>query len=294
MAQARTTSRSRGQALLLAVVGLVAGACTNVPLPPIEAVPAGRFSHEDLDTFQARHVDAEGRVNYPAAVSDRDDLERYVASIARVSPDSSPERFPTEQERLAYWINAYNAWVLTLVLEHDPVGSVQEIQTPSSGLVAPVLPDGAGFFFWHRIALGGKRMSLYTLENRIVRGRFDEPRIHFALNCASIGCPRLPQRAFDPDALEAQLAHETDRFLAETRNVEIAHAAGQIRLSSIFDWYAGDFTGWMERHVPKEPATLRGWIAHHSTDALRAQLDACDACAERFVPYDWGLNAQGH
>ena len=147
--------------------------------------------------------------------------------------------------------------------------------------VAPVLPDGAGFFFFQRITLGGRKTSLYALENTIVRGRFDEPRIHFALNCASIGCPRLPAEAFVPERLEAQLARETARFLAEPRNVTVDAAAGELRLSSIFDWYVEDF-----------PPSLREWVHAHAAPTLRREIEACPDCRVAFVPYDWALNDQ--
>ena len=110
-----------------------------------------------------------------------------------------------------------------------------------------IIKPRAGFFFLQRVEVGGRRLSLYTLENRIVRARFDEPRIHFALNCASVGCPSLPPEAFVPERLEQQLARETARFLSEERNVAVDLDARIVRLSSIFDWYDVDFTGWMER-----------------------------------------------
>ena len=292
MASACKSPRDRRWLPLLVGIGLCAGACTNVPFPAEPPTPSERFSHADLDAFLGRHVDAQGLVDYAAARSDRADLDRYVATLARVSPDNAPERFPSAPDRLAYWINAYNAWVLRLVLNHDPVGSVHAIGTTASEVLGPLLPDGTGFFFLMRVPLGGQRLSLYTLENRVIRGRFDEPRIHFALNCASIGCPRLPRHAFDPARLEAQLTRETDRFLAETRNLAIDREAGDIRLSSIFEWYAEDFTGWMARHAPDRPATLPGWIALHGSDTTRSALRACSDCTVRFVPYDWGLNAQ--
>ena len=248
------------------------------------------FVHDDWDAFVSRHVNDLGRVDYPAAVRDREDLDRYLAAVAAASPDATPSGFHTEADRLAYWLNAYNAWAVQVVLERYPVGSVREVQTPFTRLATPLLPKGAGFFFFHRIQLGGAKTSLYYLENSVIRKRFDEPRVHFALNCASIGCPRLPRSAFRGESLEEQLERETRHFLAEDRNVHVDPSQRVVRLSSIFDWYEADFTGWMERHAPQEPATLLGWLRHHAEPDRRRQLLACSDCRVEFVPYDWGLN----
>lgn len=281
----------RGRVLLMSVAISVASGCATVTVPePPPGDPLARFAHDDWNGFLERHVDDAGRVDYAAAETDREDLGRYVAAIAHQSPDATPPRFPTDADRLAYWINAYNASTISLVLDRYPVGSVHEIQTGFTRLLRPILPAGAGFFFFHRIQLGGARTSLYFLENGVIRERFDEPRIHFALNCASISCPRLPSTAFRVESLEADLARETQHFLAEERNVAIDPEAGVVRLSSIFDWYAKDFTGWMERHAPEEPATLLGWVTHHAEGAKRQQLLDCAECRVEFVTYDWGLN----
>ncbi len=275
-------SRSRVLSWLVATL-LAAAACTTVPVPQSVRAPAPTdgFDHADLDEFLRKHVDGSGRVDYAGALRDRKSLRRYVAAIAASSPDSDPARFPKKADRLAYWINAYNAWTLHLVLEHYPVGSVHEIKDGLARAVGPVTPNGAGFFFFQRILLGGKRTSLYALENSVVRRRFAEPRIHFALNCASVGCPRLPPEAFRPDDLEEQLARETARFLGEHRNVEVDAQARTLHLSAIFEWYADDF----QPSIPE-------WITDAAAPGLRAALTDCADCALRSRPYDWRLNDQ--
>ncbi len=277
------------------VLILAASGCSTLSVPdrlPGGATPLPPFVHDDWDAFLDRHVDPEGRVAYAAARADRDELDRYVTAIAVGSPDTMPALFPSEPDRLAYWLNAYNAWTISLVLDHYPVASVHDIQTGFSRIVSAILPDGAGFFFFHRIELGGASTSLYSLENGVLRARFDDPRIHFALNCASLGCPRLPQKAFLGESLEDQLERETEWFLSEERNVHVDPEHGVVRLSSIFDWYAEDFTGWMERHVPDEPASLLGWVAHHLKGSRREELLLCRECRVEFVRYDWRLNDQ--
>lgn len=266
-------------------------ACAGLPVAtdPVPAAPEEVFAHGDLDRFLARHVDARGQVNYAAASRDSADLERYLASVAARSPDSHPEVFRSEAERLAYWLNAYNAWVLRAVLEYYPIASVREVPKPRALFFAGGL---ARFFVGQKLTVGGDRMSLLWLENRVIRPRFAEPRVHFALNCASRSCPRLPAEAFHPTLLEDQLQRATWRFLSEERSVRVDLEAREIWLSAIFDWYEGDFTSWLEAAHPERPATLVSYVSLHAEDDLAEVLEACAGCRVRFAEYDWALNAQ--
>ncbi len=278
--------RAGAAALAAAVMAGCSSGPPRVAPPPAAAV----FSHADLDTFLQRHVDASGRVDYAAAATDRADLDRYVAAIAQASPDSHPERFPDDDARLAYWINAYNASAIAIVLAHAPIESVRDVRPPRALFFLPRL---AGFFYLQRVTLGGEDVSLYALENAIVRRRFPDPRIHFALNCASAGCPRLPARAFTAEGLDAELERETRRFVDEERNVRLDADARSLHLSSIFDWYEGDFTRWLEtRHPDREPS-LRNYVLLHLPAGKAAALEACTDCDTAFIPYDWTLNGRG-
>lgn len=263
--------------------------CASIEIPSDPGADAMEadgavFSHASWGRFLDTHVRADGRLDYTRAQDAREDLDHYVRALAETSPDTHPHLFPDGAERLAYWLNAYNAWVVYAVLEAYPVASVQDIN--DSRWLA-VLPDGAGFFLFQRITLGGRRTSLYALENFLIRKRFDDARVHFALNCASQSCPRLPREPFEGAVLEAQLQRETRGFLAETRNVEIETAAGVLRLSSIFRWYRRDFDA---------PAGARGETElHRFLDAaleadMAAKLRRCGGCRIEWRPYDWRLN----
>ena len=223
-------------------------------------------------------------MDYGALGSDRAELDGYCRLLARYSPDATPERFPTEASRLAYWINAYNAAVIKTVLHYYPVESVLDVKRP---WVFFFLPKKSGFFYFQRVRLGGASMSLYKLENDIVRKRFHEPRAHFALNCASLGCPELPRHAFTPERLDEELTREARRFLSKPGNFRIDPESGTIFLSEIFDWYRDDFTGgssslidYLRRYLPDKQARLLD--------------DAADRYEIRFTPYDWSLNDRPH
>jgi len=273
---------------LVLVLACFLSACTTVPVPE-SAAPAGEtFRHETLDGFLERFVDDYGRVDYAAASDDRGDLERYLAAVAARSPDSHPELFPTQGERLAYWLNGYNAWVLRAVLEYYPIESVKDVPKPRALLLGGL----ARFFVGQKATLGGDRMSFHHLENGIVRERFAEPRIHFALSCASQSCPQLPAEAFDPMSLERQLDRAARRFVRDERNVRVDERAREVWLSAIFDRYEGDFTSWLEGAHPERPATLLSYVALYAEGGLAEDLLECDDCKLNFFEYDWGLNAQ--
>ena len=177
--------------------------------------------------------------------------------------------------------------MIHLVLHYYPISSVRDIRPPVPLFFLPRL---AGFFVFQRVTLGGRETSLRGLENGVIRGRFSEPRVHFALNCASRSCPRLPNRAFSPAGLDTELEREASRFVAERRNLRIDVAEQTLSLSSIFSWYEADFTDWVKRHRAGEDATLQRYLHPYLSKTQAAKLRACERCRVEFVPYDWGLN----
>lgn len=272
------------------LASVLAGCTPGAPRPAPADLRADPFLHTALDAVLAERVDGQGRVDYAGLVRDPGRLEAYLGAVAASSPDADPERFPDAASRLAYWINAYNAWVLKIVKDHYPVAGVAEVPGPA---LLFFLPGKVRFFLFQRITLGGETTSLYVLENRVVRRRFRDPRIHFALNCAARGCPRLPQHAFHGERLEAELEAEARRFVAEPRNVRIDDATATIWLSSIFRWYAEDFTGWVEETSGAADGALVEAVARWSEPARAEALRARRAThAIAFVPYDWALNDQ--
>ncbi|MEE2787006.1 MAG: DUF547 domain-containing protein [Myxococcota bacterium] len=248
-----------GCALLL--VGCFNTVQSDSPVSGDEAAKLTSFSYEDWTRILASHVDSDGRVDYPALKANRLPLDRFVGLIGSVGPKSRPALFPTRAHRLAYYINAYNALTMFNVINRLP------------GLKR-VIDDKFDFFYFTKFPLDGGEISLYALENDVIRPDFGEPRIHFALNCASVGCPQLPARPFLPTSLKQQLAVETHKFISDARNVAVHN--GQVVLSEIFEWYAKDF--------PPNPVT---WINDVTTDLKLPQH-----LPVSYRPYNWALNAQ--
>ena len=294
MPPTRSPSRRRSSLLIAAAALTLVNACTTIQRPRV-ALPSGEttpeVAHVDLDDVQKRFVDGNGRVDYAALQRDPGMLDRYYWWITEESPDNAPERFPTRDDELAYFINAYNAAVLYTVVQYYPVASVTDI-----GNVFPlnIIDDKVGFFFLQQVEVGGETTNLYDLENSLIRSRFGEPRVHFALNCASIGCPHLPQEAFSAARLQDQLDRETFRFFAQPRNLRFDHDEETVYVSSILKWHGADFTDWLEKNHPDQPATLLTYISlygpkEHEAALLRARQEGYDV---DFIEYDWNLNDQ--
>lgn len=239
------------------------------------AASATSFPHADWSAVLERFVDDRGRVDYAALARDRTTLDRYLSSLEPVSPDSSSALFATRADQLAYWINAYNAAVIAGVLDRG-------VDTPSvwgDGLF------GIGFFTVDRVRLGGRLMSLKSLEDDIVRARFRDPRVHAALNCASIGCPRLPRRAFEGATLDADLDAAMREFVAEARNCRVDLVARTVWLSKIFDWFKDDFDAF-EKERGTAGSTVINYVNRYRADD--APIPA--GLRVRFLGYDKRLN----
>ena len=200
------------------------------------------FSHEVFDRVLQQFVDGRGMVNYGALKIERADLNTYLKQLAQLSPETNPERFPTRSDSLAYWLNAYNAFAIASVIDAYPVKSVRDIKW--------------FYGFFNRIdhLAGGRKYTLKHIEHEIVRNVFGDPRIHAGLNCASQGCPRLPQKAFRAATLQSDLEEGMRVFLNETRNVQLDKVENRVYLSAILKEFEGDFTAWIERHQDVQKA----------------------------------------
>ena len=250
---------------LWAVIVLLAGCAQLVPAP--EGAPeSGREAAESAwARVLERHVDERGRVDFTALERGRADLDRYVGWVYATGPNNRPALFASRAEVLAYHLNAYNALAMYSVLAAGRPASLS-----GYGLLR--------FFYFKRIAVGGEPMSLYRYENEIIRP-LGEERVHFALNCMALSCPRLPRTPFRAETLEAALAAETKRFLDEPRNVSVDAPRRVVRLSAIFAFYPEDFLA----RAPDPIAYV---------NARRSMPVPADYRVE-FADYDWTVADRG-
>ena len=236
---------------------------------------AAAFGHQDWTAVLSRYVDPQGQVDYEGLHRERSALDRYLAQIAETGPESSPVLFPSAAHELAYYINAYNAFVFQGVLDED-----LDAETVWRGLL-----PGYGFFVGRKFRLDGRTINLRNLENKIVRARFGDARVHAALNCASVGCPRLPATAFEPGRLEHELNSAMMEFVTSERHVRVDDSKRTVHLSKIFDWYRDDFLT-DEREAGNADPNLIDYVNRFRPEASEIPRDY----SIRFLDYDKHLN----
>lgn len=220
-------------------------------------------SHQQWDKLLKKHVNASGMVSYKGFQKDKADLEGYLKTLS----DNAPQSNWSENEQKAYWINAYNAFTVALILKHYPVKSIKDI----GGKIYKVnTPWDIKF-----ISIGGKKYDLNNIEHGILRKKFDDPRIHFALVCASISCPRLRNEAYTAAQLNAQLEDDGRNFLNDKSKNNVS--ASRADLSKYFSWYKGDFT---------KNGSLADFINKYSVAKINSNTKISS------LEYNWNLNEQ--
>jgi hypothetical protein len=255
-------------------------ALTQIGLLITATICAGaEFDHSAWARVLETRVNAVSEVDYAGLKGNRKDLDTYMSLLAEASPEKHAELFPTTAHELAYWLNAYNAFITRGVVDRYPVASVRDL-----GFLW-------GFFRQKIFTAGGTRMSLNRIEHDILRKRFLDPRIHFAIVCASVSCPRLSREAFRAEGLHDHLDRLARQFMNERRSVTIDPGRGEVRLNSIFKWYREDFEKPMGDNGPKQ--SLIAYIRLYLSDANRKVLDELKEPKISFHDYDWGLNEPG-
>ncbi len=248
--------------LLVILAGLVLAGCVTVPRPAVAPGPGGPPPYDAWSRVLARFVDEQGRIDFAGVARERADLDRFVAYVYDFGPNNQAQLFPTPAHVLAFHINAYNALAMHRVIE--------------SGIPASLTGFAkVRFFIFGKVAVGGNAISLYDYENKVIR-RLGEPRIHFALNCMSVGCPRLPREPFEAERLDAQLEREARLFLSEARNVAPDDAGKVLKLSEIFDFYSVDFLA--------SAPSLAAFVNRYRDPRVR------ETYRVEFIPYDWTIN----
>lgn len=216
----------------------------------------------------------DGLVDYDAMKGDGR-LERYLQQLYETDPDSL-----TEDEQLAFWINAYNAFTLHVILLEYPVESINDLHT--GGLI---IGQVLGQTIWHdeRFEINGKKYSLNNIEHDIIREDFDEPRIHFALVCAAISCPPLRYEAYESYKLDEQLQNQSVKFFNNT-NLNVFNIKERIaNLSKIMDWYYDDFADNDKDLLLYCAQFLNGETA----EDIKANAGEWDI---EYLEYNWSLN----
>ena len=268
-------------------IGLAAGAYLELASTPApeqtqlgrqwsadQQVPMDDIDHSAFDSLLRKYVDDDGYVNYTAwkqSSEDQNTLESYLSQLSRASTTKPSQ--PNAQ--LAFWINAYNALTLKGILQVYPTSSIRN-HTSRFG----------GYNIWKDLYLrvGDAEYSLNQMEHQILR-KMHEPRIHFAIVCASVGCPRLKNEAYTAEDLDRQLVENATDFFSRSKNFQFDTAKHTIAVSSILKWFGSDFGETQQDRFeflkPYLPADAR-------------QLAVSPDTQVRYLTYDWNLNDQAH
>jgi hypothetical protein len=260
---------------------LAASALVAAPMAHAQALD---HSHAAWTALLKKHVvvlrgGQASQVRYAGFAADRAALKSYLDALSGVGAASFDAYTKAQQQ--AFLINAYNAFTVELILTRYP--KLESIKDLGTLLQSPWKPK------W--VPLLGTKVSLDDIEHEMLRkrGRFDDPRVHFGVNCASIGCPALREEAFVADRLDAQLDQQTLRFLSDRTRNRYDVPRGRLEVSKIFDWFGDDFR-LGHRGVSSLPAFMARYadvLADAGADRERIRSQKLDI---GFLDYDWALN----
>ncbi|WP_400076508.1 DUF547 domain-containing protein [Winogradskyella sp. R77965] len=223
------------------------------PKPPKEPLNYKEIMHNRWDKILQKYISQNGNIDYKAIRNDRSEFDVYIDYLS----DNLPNEEWSKEEKLAYWINAYNALTVDLIIRNYPTNSIKDVKDPWDQRL------------WK---FGNKWLNLNDIEHKILR-KMDEPRIHFAIVCASESCPKLQNEAFNSKNLEAQLTNATKEFLSDTSKNEISK--DRIKLSKIFKWFKKDF---------EQDGSLIDFLNQYS------EVTISSSAKKSYKDYNWELN----
>lgn len=260
---------------LIFILGIFFTGCSTLVSPP----PSSEFSQSTLSDTSGimpltgwagvlqKSVDLQGRIDFWEVGGKPYGFHVFIRHIANVSPKKRPESFLTREDKLSYYINAYNALAMYGIIQKN-------FPEDFDGLT-----HRAKFFILTKYVVGGEKMSLQKLENDVIRPLGD-PRIHFALNCMVKSCPRLPKVPFYSATLDEQLNAAAREFLNSPKHVQVDAENKEVHLSSILKWYEEDFVN------PEQADSLISYINKYRADKIPETYDV------EFLEYDWTVNKQ--
>lgn len=247
--------------LLVLVTGLTA--CSSVPtlFTPTSPLPPGDFSHKLLGQVLEAHVQS-GIVDYPGMQAD-DRLPAYLAQLDRVDPNV----LATRSDRLAFWINAYNAFAIKGILDqYSPASYIGRYR----------------YFIGRDYQVGGASINLYDLERQVLIKQFQEPLIHFAIVCASTSCPKLQPWTYEPEQLEVQLDQVARQFINDPTRNRFDRTRKVASLSMIFKWFESDFS--------RAAGSVLAYIIRYVNDPELVHDLVQSTYRIEYLDYDWTLN----
>jgi len=261
------------------------------------AVPgaAQGFDHAAFDTVLSRFV-RDGRVDYAALAVGRETLDAYLEQVAAV--ELAAFAAWSEDDQIAYLINAYNAYTLETVVDHYPIkGSsfFKKLTSPKRfAFPANSIRHIDGVFDGITHTVMGRGMTLDDIVDGLVRAEYDERRVHFALACAALSCPPLREEAYRGARLDEQLDDQGRLFLSDPRLNRFESERGHVYLSKIFDWYGDDFRDYADESIYASDAKIGGVLTFVTRYLRQRTVEFLESAEYRveFLSFDWTLNDQ--
>jgi hypothetical protein len=227
------------------------------------------FDHSKFDQILQTYVNDQGLVDYNGIAGDQT-FKSYMESLKLANLGST-----SSDEQLAFWINAYNAVTIDKVIKWRPKKSVRETLIPG-------VWTSTKFFTTAEHTVAGKRLSQDDIEHEILRRQFKDPRIHFAIICASSSCPPLPRFAYTGKDVQTKLEEETRKYINSERGTRIDFAENTLYLSKLFDWFSGDFES--------KSGSVMNFLKPYLEEKTSVFLERGPKID--YIHYDWSLNAQ--
>ena len=273
--------------LALALVLWAAG-----PRHPSEAMAGSAtkgFSDSDYALVLSKYVNSRGKVNYRALKANRGPLDRYLASAAR--PDRRSYDGWSDKAKIAFWINAYNAWTLQVILDNYPIkASFWASRFYPKNSIRQI----AGV--WDKLTFRamGKAMTLNDVEHNVLRKQFDEPRIHWGLVCASVGCPNLRAEPYTAERFDEQCREQIEQSLRDPTKFRVDRGRKRVYLSAILKWFAEDFVSSYGTDAKfgdqnREVRAVLNFISRYLSRSDQPYL-AAGGYKVAYLKYDWSLN----
>ena len=262
----------------------------------LEEVKTDSFDHSyaTYNSLLNQYV-INARVNYEGFINSRAEFETFLRALGSVDEDVFESW--TEEQRLAFWINAYNAFTIKAIIDHYPIKRsftlVGIFYAPSDSIL-----QIKGVWTKLQFRALGNMVTLDEIEHQILRKKFNEPRIHMAINCASISCPDLRNEAYTPEKLEEQLADASTNFVNNPdKGVYVNEQSGKVKLSKIFKWFGDDFINnygskkLFNNYSLKENAVLNFTSEYIESEEVKEYL-MNNKLKIGYLGYDWHLNEQ--
>ncbi len=230
-------------------------AVANKPaiITPVSTIEAAKLSHESWNALLQKYVTSSGKVDYAGFSKEKEKLQAYLDLLAA----NPVQKSWSGNEQMAYWINAYNAFTVKLIIDHMPVKSITNIHSGKP---------------WSKkwIKLGDQTYSLDQIENEILRPQFKDARIHFAVNCAAQSCPPLLNKAWTADNLESNFETQAKKFINNPKFNILSEK--KVQISKIFEWYSADF------------GDIVTYLNKYSEVEIKSNAKVT------YLEYDWALN----